>query len=275
MTGIKMVITDLDGTLLQADHTISTTDYETLENLGKLGICRVAATGRNLMKVKQVLTPGMPFDFVIFSSGAGLMDWNKQQLLMAMSIPSEETGKIVRFLMEEKLNFKVSREIPDNHHFAWWRSTPCEEFERYLNYHKALGDAVPLKQGDAFPISQVLIFLPQGSEEFEIIKQKVLNHFPHVSVIRATSPLHPDFTWMEIFPEGVTKAHGVEEVCRITGIAKENTLGVGNDFNDMELLDYTQHSYVVDNAPDELKFRYRNSLAHHEDGFSYAVRQHL
>lgn len=270
-----MVITDLDGTLLQADHSISTADYSTLEELGEREICRVAATGRNLMKVRQVLTPDMPFDFVIFSSGAGLMDWKKQKLLIARSIPSEETGEIIRFLMEEKLNFKVSREIPDNHHFAWWRSSQCEEFERYLNFHKVLGDAVPLKQGDAFPISQVLIFLPRGTEQFVTIKQKVLNHSPHVSVIRATSPLHPDFTWMEIFPEGVTKAHGVEEVCRITGIPQEHTLGIGNDFNDMELLDYTRHSYVVDNAPDELKFRYRNSLSHLKDGFSYAVRKHL
>lgn len=270
-----MVITDLDGTLLQADHSISTTDYQTLEELGKLGICRVAATGRNLMKVRQVLTPGMPFDFVIFSSGAGLMDWKQQKLLTAMHIPADETGEIVRFLMEERLNFKVSREIPDNHHFAWWRSSPCEEFDRYLNYHQVLGDAVPLKAGDAFPISQVLIFLRRNPEQFEHIKQKVLEQFPHVSVIRATSPLHPDFTWMEIFPEGVTKAHGVEAVCRITGIPKEQTLGIGNDFNDMELLDFTRLSYVVDNAPDELKYRYRNSRAHHEDGFSYAVRKHL
>lgn len=270
-----MVITDLDGTLLQADHSISKADYATLEELGKLGICRVAATGRNLMKVKQVLTPDMPFDFVIFSSGAGLINWKQQKLLMAMSIPADETGEIIQFLIAEKLNFKVSREIPDNHHFAWWRSSPCEEFERYLNYHKVLGDAVQLKENDAFPISQVLIFLPRDAEHFDVIKQKVLKKFPHVSVIRATSPLHPDFTWMEIFPEGVTKAHGVEAVCQLTGIPKENTLGIGNDFNDMELLDYTRLSYVVDNAPDELKFRYRNSRAHHEDGFSYAVRQHL
>ena len=270
-----MVITDLDGTLLQSDHSISPTDYNTLEELGEAGICRVAATGRNLMKVRQVLTPGMPFDFVIFSSGAGLMEWKTQKLLMAMSIPADEASEIMHFLIDENLNFKVSREIPDNHHFAWWNSTPCEEFDRYLSFHEVLGEAVPIQKGDAFPISQVLIFLPRDAGHFDLIKQKILNRFPHVSVIRATSPLNPEFTWMEIFPEGVTKAHGVEEVCRITGIPKENTLGIGNDFNDMELLDYTRHSYVVDNAPDELKFRYQNSLAHHEDGFSYAVRKHL
>jgi len=80
---------------------------------------------------------------------------------------------------------------------------------------------------------------------------------------------------MEIFPNTVSKAHGIEEICRITGIARENTLGIGNDFNDLEMLDFTQHSYVVDNAPEELKLKYLISLAHNEDGFSHAVNQHL
>ena len=74
MSEIKMVVTDLDGTLLQTDHTISPEDTETLIELGCLDVCRVAATGRNLFKVRQVLTPETPFDYVIFSSSAGIMD---------------------------------------------------------------------------------------------------------------------------------------------------------------------------------------------------------
>ena len=45
MPEVKMVVTDLDGTLLQSDQSISPTDTETLERLGNLGVCRVAATG--------------------------------------------------------------------------------------------------------------------------------------------------------------------------------------------------------------------------------------
>ena len=62
MSEIKMVVTDLDGTLLQTDHTISPEDTETLIELGCLDVCRVAATGRNLFKVRQVLTPETPFE---------------------------------------------------------------------------------------------------------------------------------------------------------------------------------------------------------------------
>ena len=72
MSELKMVVTDLDGTLLQNDHSISKEDLETLLLLGELGICRVAATGRNLYKVRLALKPADPFDYVICSSVAWL-----------------------------------------------------------------------------------------------------------------------------------------------------------------------------------------------------------
>ncbi len=275
MSEVKMVVTDLDGTLLQSDQSISPTDRETLERLGNLGVCRVAATGRNLFKVRQVLNENSPFDYVIASSGAGIMDWKTQKLIRAISIPATETSAIINFLISENQNFKVSHELPDNHNFEWWESYDCPELTRYVEYHKKFGSAAKIDPDKPFISSQFLMFFPGESDHFEIFKEKIQAAFPGLSLIRTTSPLSPDYTWMEIFPGGVSKAHGIEEICRITGIARENTMGIGNDFNDLEMLDFTQHSYVVGNAPEELKMKYLISLAHNEDGFSHAVNKHL
>ncbi len=275
MFEVKMVVTDLDGTLLQSDQSISPADQKTLERLGNLGLCRVAATGRNLYKVRLVLNEVSPFDYVIFSSGAGIMDWKSQQLIRAMSIPLETTTEIMNFLIGEKYNFKVSRELPDNHNFGWWESYDCPELTRYVAHHKKFGDAVKIDPDHPFTASQFLMFFPRESDQFELVKSKVQARFPELSVIKTTSPLDANYIWMEIFPNSVSKAHGIEEICRITGIARENTLGIGNDFNDLEMLDFTQHSYVVDNAPEELKLKYLISLAHYEDGFSHAVNKHV
>ena len=270
-----MVVTDLDGTLLQSDQSISPTDMETLERLGNLGVCRVAATGRNLYKVRQVLNEDSPFDFVIVSSGAGIIDWKTQKLIRAISIPASETGEIIHYLIGENQNFKVSRELPDNHNFGWWESYDCPELKRYVEHHQKFGDAVKIDPDKPFISSQLLMFFPGESNQFDVFKEKIQSVFPGLSLIRTTSPLNPAYTWMEIFPGGVSKAHGIEEICRITGIARENTLGIGNDFNDLEMLDFTHLSYVVGNAPEELKIKYLISLAHNEDGFSHAVNQHL
>ncbi len=275
MSEVRMVVTDLDGTLLQSDQSISLTDQETLERLKSLGVCRVAATGRNLFKVRQVLNTDAPFDYVIVSSGAGIIDWKSQTLLRALFIPQVRSGEIIHYLISENQNFKVSRELPDNHNFGWWESYDCPELKRYVEHHKKLGDAVEIDPEKPFISSQFLLFFPRSSEQFTIMKEKIQSAFPELSIIRTTSPLNPDYTWMEVFPNGVSKAHGIEEVCRITGIARENTLGIGNDFNDLEMLDFTHHSYVVNNAPDELKLKYLISLAHYEHGFSHAVNKHI
>ena len=275
MSEIKMVITDLDGTLLQSDHTISPKDSATLEKLGNSGVCRVAATGRNLYKVRLVLNESSPFDYVILSSGAGIMDWKTQKMIRSLSIPFETTKEIVHFLINGNYNFKVSRELPDNHNFGWWESYSCPELERYVEHHQKMGDAVRIDPEHLFGSSQLLMFFERESDQFELVKEKIRSTFPELSLIKTSSPLDPGYIWMEIFPNGVSKAHGIEEICRITGIGRENTLGIGNDFNDLEMLDFTHHSYVVDNAPDELKSKYLVSLAHYEDGFSHAVNKHF
>ena len=275
MSDIRMVITDLDGTLLQSDHSISPQDRKTLEKLGKSGICRVAATGRNLFKVRLVLDENSPFDYVILSSGAGIVDWKTQKMIRSLSIPLETTKELVYFLIEGHYNFKVSRELPDNHNFGWWESYECDELTRYVEHHRKMGDAVRIDPENLFASSQFLMFFDRENDQFEIVKEKIRSSFPDLSLIKTSSPLPPGYIWMEIVPNGVSKAYGIEEICRITGIDRENTLGIGNDFNDLEMLDFTEHSYVVDNAPEELKSKYLVCLPHYEDGFSHAVNKHF
>ena len=178
-------------------------------------------------------------------------------------------------LIGEKYNFKISRELPDNHNFGWFESYECPELTRYVEHHKKFGEAVRINPEHPFIASQFLMYFPIESNQFDIVKEKIQAVFPELSLIKTTSPLSSDYIWMEIFPNGVSKAHGIQEICRITGIARENTLGIGNDFNDLEMLEFTQHSYVVENAPEELKMKYINSLAHYDDGFSHAVNKHL
>jgi hydroxymethylpyrimidine pyrophosphatase-like HAD family hydrolase len=48
-------------------------------------------------------------------------------------------------------------------------------------------------------------------------------------------------------------------------------MGIGNDFNDTDLLNYTDFSYVVENAPKELREKYQPVKSNNESGFSEAV----
>jgi hypothetical protein len=275
MSELKMVVTDLDGTLLQTDHSISKEDLDTLHLLGKLGICRVAATGRNLFKVRRALSPSDPFDYVICSSGAGIVDWQTQEIISAINFPEELTAQLVDYLIDHGYNFKVSDCFPDNHNFFWWKKYDCPEIDRYVETHSKMGKAEVIVPGKKYSSSQLLLFFPKKSSRFDQVKKELLDHFSEISIIRTTSPLDENWTWMEIFPKGISKAHGIAEICDLKGINRNETLGIGNDFNDLEMLDFTHLSYVVHNAPQELKEKFMISLPHHESGFSHAVKKHL
>lgn len=275
MGELKMVVTDLDGTLLQNDHSISKDDLETLYLLGKLGICRVAATGRNPLKVRKALTPNDPFDYVICSSGACIIDWQKQEIIQATNFPDELTAQLICYLTDKEYNFKVSDCFPDNHNFFWWKNHECPEIDRYIEAHSKMGKSEEIVRGNQYRSSQLLLFFPKLSDHFGLVKKELLSQFSEISIIRTTSPIDENWLWMEIFPRGISKAHGIAEICHLKGISRSETLGIGNDFNDLEMLDFTHLSYVVHNAPQELKDKFLISLPHHESGFSHAVRKHL
>jgi len=228
-----------------------------------------------LYKVRKALSPSAPFDYVICSSGAGIIDWQKQEIIRAVDFNETLTTELIAFLIGNGYNFKVSDRFPDNHNFFWWKNHECSEIDRYIETHSKMGKAEEVVPGNKYNSSQLLLFFPKKNSHFDEVKKILLDQFPEISIIRTTSPLNENWLWMEIFPKGISKAHGIAEICEIKGIDRKETLGIGNDFNDLEMLDFTHLSYVVHNSPDELKEKFLISLPHHENGFSHAVRKHI
>ena len=55
---------------------------------------------------------------------------------------------------------------------------------------------------------------------------------------------------------------GVLEVCRVSGIDPKLTMGVGNDYNDFDLLEFTRHSFLTDNRITSYNVCYTKLLRH-------------
>jgi hydroxymethylpyrimidine pyrophosphatase-like HAD family hydrolase len=97
---------------------------------------------------------------------------------------------------------------------------------------------------------------------------------PGFQVIRATSPTDGASTWVELYPRGVNKASAAAWLWE----GAERPLlrvAIGNDYNDLDLLDWADLSFVVGNAPPELRARYATVATNDAAGFSEAVRRAL
>lgn len=273
---LKLVATDLDGTFLRNDKSISKENIDALHSLGEKGILRVIATGRNLKKTKEVIATDVPFDYIVFSSGAGVYDLKLDKLIYHQNLREEMVQQLADFLIARDLNFHLFKPVPENYKCWYHRgSVPCSEFESYFDFHQSHSEKLPVDIPLNSEACQFLVVFPNNLERFLKLKMEIEMLFPEVKVVRTSSPLETGYIWMEIFHESVSKGNGVKFVCDTLQIEHESTLGIGNDFNDLDLLEFTNYSYIVDNGPQEMKERFLLAKSNEESAFALAVGQHI
>jgi Cof subfamily protein (haloacid dehalogenase superfamily) len=269
-----MMVTDLDGTLLTSERTVSDADLETLRELGRQGIPRVIATGRSLFSFKRTEGLQLPIDYVIFSTGAGILRVSDGHIFRDINLDPEMVSLAMDALRKASLDFMVHLPVPDNHRFSY-RCGKVEnhDFTRRIELYKDV--CRPLDgNGEAFgPAAQLLAIVPP-SKSLQVIED-LRKNLPALNVIRTTSPLDGKSTWIEIFHRNVSKGLAAEWLSAELGIPKRLTLSVGNDFNDLDLLDWAGTSFVVGNAPDVLKEKYAAVASHNHNGVTEAVSRWL
>ncbi|KQC11613.1 MAG: hypothetical protein APR54_10725 [Candidatus Cloacimonas sp. SDB] len=267
---MKLVATDLDRTLLNDDNLLSDRNLKTLKLLRKNGLITVIVTGRNLYSAHKVLDSDLPVDYLIFSSGSGIVDWKSKEIIYKRSLNPAEVEESVKILMRHQADFMIHQEIPRNHLFVYYQNGFYNQdfLNRIKLYNDQAGnwnDAVLKK-----PASQILAVIPKAEmNKFFGLRQEL----DFVKVIRTTSPLDHKTLWLEIFPENVSKGHTLKWLSRKLNIPRKNTCSLGNDYNDIDLLEWTRVSYLVANAPEELKRSYPQTLSNNEDGFSEWVEK--
>lgn len=273
MKNVKLVATDLDGTFLKDDRSISALNIEALKQLGTKNIIRVAATGRNLNKVKQVLNNHVPFDYVVFSSGAGVYDWKEEKHIYKKNIKKKSAEKLLKQFINQGLNFHAFFPVPENHkHYYFRGKDACEEFERYFNYNQVDAEELNVQNLPETELCQFLLIIPEDETKFLRLKNQIEGICPEIRVIRASSPITKGYIWIEVFHESVSKASGLDEICKLTGIKHKETMGLGNDYNDIDLLSYTEYSFLTENAPEEIKTLHPLVPSNENNAFAESVK---
>jgi Cof subfamily protein (haloacid dehalogenase superfamily) len=257
---IRLLATDLDGTILVRDcKGYRRSDIETLKTAGEKGIVRVIATGRTLKSATDVIPEWFPVDYLVFSSGAGVYDWKHKQILKVKHLGADKTKQIIPLLKNRELNFTLHWPIPDNHCFYYAEGkSDHADFERFVAYNEkyafSLEEEMPGKD-----YTQVLAFLPDAG-----MYDQIASMVDGVKTVRATSPIDGKSVWMEFFCKNVSKAEGLKFICSLEGINEDEVVVVGNDFNDLDMLDAFRHSFVVADAPEELREKFDVTVSAYE-----------
>ena len=265
---VRLVATDLDGTLLGSDHTLGARDAQALRRLGRAGVIRVVATGRSLRAAERVLDRSVPVDYLVVSSGAGILDFGTGELLARHGFDAPHAERVAEVLLGLGLDFMVHALVPDDHHFRYsCARTANPDFERRVGRNGRFAvpwdGAAPLPEASQF----VAILRPGEAGTFERTRAALAGF----SVTRSTSPLDGRSIWLEVRPAGVGKAEAVAWLAARHRLEAAQTAAVGNDYNDLGLLRWSGHAFVVGNAAPELRERHRVVSSNDAGGFSDVV----
>ena len=269
-----LLLTDLDGTLLNLERKIGERDQRTLRDLAQAGTVRAAATGRTLDSADRVLDDTSPFDYLLFSSGAGVMHWPSRAIVHTNEIPADDVARAADVFTRNQVNFEIHHCIPGNHHFVYRRLVQDDtDFDRRLASAGTTATPFVGNTKDFGTACQLMAIIPPDLALFDRLAREIR---PFLNVVRATSPVDHRSIWFEVFPNGVSKAGGAEWLRNHLDIPHAQTYALGNDYNDQDMLEWAAHAAVVENAPDDLRERFDVVEPHTRNPLTTAVdRWHL
>jgi hydroxymethylpyrimidine pyrophosphatase-like HAD family hydrolase len=272
-----LFVTDLDGTLLTDDRTISHRDLETLHRLRARGDVVAAATGRSLYSFQQARahietqTGPLPLDYLIFSTGAGILRFTKNEIIRHRIIFRSDVVRITACFERMHLDYMVHKAIPETHYFFFrshGRDNP-DFFQRislYQPFASPLAPDTPVLES----ATQVLAVIPPKRSLNEVVQ--IREELSEYSVVHATSPLDHRSAWIEVFHPRVSKSIAAAWLAEQLKIPRSRVVAVGNDFNDQDLLAWAGQSFWVANAAPELNTGIRLPESNNDNGVTRAAQ---
>jgi hydroxymethylpyrimidine pyrophosphatase-like HAD family hydrolase len=119
-------------------------------------------------------------------------------------------------------------------------------------------------------MGQFLITAPTA--EMDGVKEEFDKLSPGLSLIYSTSPMGDDSLWLEIFPPGVSKSSAARWLAEKLSIGAHETVAMGNDFNDLDLLAWAGSAYLTSDASPALRPLYPALPASTESPLAHLVR---
>lgn len=268
MAPVRLIATDLDGTLLLPDKTVSTATRAALQAAAAAGVTLVAATGRQLRHLPVDLAE-LGFHYAIGANGGVCAELGQDAVAFAEEIEPEHLHTLIDQLRPQvpEVRLAASRNLGEYH--------LCEP--GYLDLVPATEVLPPNWRVEIAPITEILA---------EPTIKVTLRH-PELSPARLLAAvLSCDLTglsatisgapFVEIGAARATKATALARVCAQLDIPSDQVMAVGDSLNDVDMVTWAGHGFAMGNADPELReVANRFTTANTQDGFAMAVHNVL
>ncbi|MEU3787641.1 Cof-type HAD-IIB family hydrolase [Streptomyces sp900129855] len=268
----RLIATDLDGTLLRDDKSVSPRTVAALAAAEEAGIEVFFVTGRPARWMDVVSDHVHGHGLAICGNGAAVVDLHggpgAHRFVKVRELARENALDAVRLLrdaapgtmyaIEQTYGFYQEPEYPKMHMEIPDTLAPAEQL------------LAPDAPGADEPVLKILAFHPTiDPDAFLTLARLAIGDRADVT---RSSPS----ALLEISGPGVSKASTLALCCAERGISHEEVVAFGDMPNDVEMLTWAGRSYAMGNAhPDVLKAASGQTVANNEDGVAVIIEQLL
>lgn len=238
LSKIKMVVTDMDGTLLNSDHQVSTKFFQLFQELKKRDIKFVAASGRQYNSIVDKLESIKDDIIVVAENGAFV----KKQDIELLATPLDQ-GTIKETI---KLLKKVEGVHPvlcgkNNAYINGNSDVFLNKLKEYYSQFSVLNDIAAF-DGEVLKIA---IYHFESSEKYIY---PLVKHLESQLKVKVSGE-----NWLDISHMNAHKGHALRHIQEKYGISQQETMVFGDYNNDLEMLALSDFSFAMENAHPNVK----------------------
>ncbi len=238
LSGVRLVVCDMDGSLLNPAHKISARFEQQLTQLTDRGIRFVAASGRQYESMVEKLGGDAAAALLIAENGAYVRDG--QHTLLTTTLPAEGVTATLDAIAARTDIHAVLCSASGA--FASARSAEFLTYlQEYYTRYQAVDDLYSVRE----PILKIALFYADNSERH--IYPLVKHLRPQIQVKISSQ------RWVDVSHPNAHKGHAVALVQERLGVGPAETMAFGDYLNDLEMLRRARFSFAMANAHPELK----------------------
>lgn len=239
----KMVVTDLDDTLLNSEGKISEKDREAVMKAQKMGVKFILASGRPTFAMKHIadeLELHRYGSYILSYNGAIITSWDDKKEILNESLSKEDLHKLYDFSHRHKVH--IITYLDDE--------IVSETESEYIDVERKL-TGMPHKIVPSFKecvdrdgVKCIMLEEPKYLKEVE---GKLKDELGEDYTIAISKPF-----FLEITKKGMDKGNSLKKLAERLGITTDEIIAVGDSYNDISMLQIAGKSVAVRNAKPEI-----------------------
>lgn len=260
---IRMIVLDLDGTLLTSQNTLSERSIRAVSACISRGITVTVATGRIFHSVLPFAGKLKLTEALITANGAEIRAPGDKEAVYYQPIEGDLARDVLAFFRDKGWYIQCYQ---DGRLFVDKVDERAESYGRLTFLDpEPLGD--DLYTMDAEPVK--LLSIASGAEEAVFIRETVQKHFGDTLYAAVSNRLFVDMAH-----PGVSKARGLEILMKKEGVTALQTMVVGDSENDLPLFERAGFSVAMGNARGDIREKADAvTLSSDEDGAALALER--